>query len=163
MINHYGILGVGLSATMDEVKSAYRKRAREVHPDLSRSGSRDFHLVEAAYRLLRDPVRRAEYDRQLRVWLASVCKVLCEGCGVANQIPAIPAGFHARCGHCNGALPIDEAQRRATVRAAIGLQVAGFVEDVGSELAAMARDAAIEGLDRLRIRIGISKRTRRHS
>lgn len=162
MINHYGILGIGLSATADEVKSAYRRRAREVHPDLSRSGARDFQLVEAAYRLLRDPARRAEYDRQLRAWLASVGKMLCERCGVANQIPTIPEGFHARCGHCDTALPIDETSRRATVRTAIGIQVAGLVEDLGGEVMAMARDAALEGVDRLRARIGIPKRNRRH-
>lgn len=162
MINHYGILGIGFSATAEEVKSAYRKRAREVHPDLARSSARDFQLVEAAYRLLRDPVKRAEYDRQLRDWLASVGKVLCERCGVANQIPAIPAGFHARCGKCDALLPIDEAQRRATVRTAIGMQVARLVEDLGGEVLAIARDAAVEGLERLRTRIGIPKRNRRH-
>lgn len=162
MINHYGILGIGFSATAEEVKSAYRKRAREVHPDLARSSAREFQLVEAAYRLLRDPMKRAEYDRQLRAWLASVGKVLCEQCGVANQIPAIPTGFHARCGKCDGLLPIDEEQRRATVRTAIGMQVAGLVEDVGGEVLAMARDAAVEGLERLRTRIGIPKRNRRH-
>lgn len=163
MINHYGILGIGFSATAEDVKSAYRKRAREVHPDVNRSGSRGFQLVEAAYRLLRDPVRRAEYDRQLRAWLASVGKLLCQGCGVANQIPTIPVGFHARCGHCNATLPVDEVQRRASVRAAIGIQVAGLVEDVGEEMLAMARDAAVAGLNRLRMRIGIPKRNRRHS
>lgn len=163
MINHYGILGIGFSATADDVKSAYRKRAREVHPDLQRTGSRDFQLVETAYRLLRDPVKRAEYDRQLRAWLSSVGKVLCEGCGVANQIPAIPVGFHVNCGHCNAVLPIDEAQRRATLRAAIGHQVAGLLEDVGGEVVSMARDAAVEGLDRLRVRIGIHRRNRRRS
>lgn len=163
MINYYGILGIGFSASADDVKSAYRKKAREVHPDVNRSGRWDFQLAEMAYRVLRDPAKRAEYDSQLRGWLASVGKILCEACGVANQIPSIPAGFHARCGHCNEALPIDEAKRRTAVRLAIGHQVAGLVEDVGGEVLSMARDAAVEGLERLRSRIGIPKRNRRNS
>jgi curved DNA-binding protein CbpA len=163
MINHYGILSIGFSASADDVKSAYRKKAREVHPDAGHSGTRDFHLVEAAYRLLSEPKRRAEYDQQLRARLTSVGKVLCDVCGVANQIPTIPVGFHVRCGRCNQALPIDEARRRSAIRIAIGHQVAGLVEDAGGEVLSMARDAAVEGLDRLRNRIGIPKRNRRSS
>ena len=58
MTNHYAALGVGFGATPDEIRAAYRAKARETHPD--RGGSADtFGRVQAAYRLLRQPRERA--------------------------------------------------------------------------------------------------------
>jgi len=59
----YDALGVKPSATADELKSAYRKLAKETHPDTSQSESSErFHRISAAYEVLGDPMRRAEYD-----------------------------------------------------------------------------------------------------
>lgn len=52
---------------MAEIKSAYRRLARKVHPDVSNSAksSEDFALLAKAYEILSNPQERANYDRQL--------------------------------------------------------------------------------------------------
>jgi molecular chaperone DnaJ len=61
----YDILGVGRDASPDEIRRAYRKLARELHPDVSHDpGAGDrFKEVTGAYEILSDPDRRARYDR----------------------------------------------------------------------------------------------------
>jgi hypothetical protein len=68
-VTHYEVLGVGVHATADEIRQAYRRRARDHHPDAnpqdSAAGER-FRQVALAYQVLSDPVRRARYDASLR-------------------------------------------------------------------------------------------------
>jgi molecular chaperone DnaJ len=62
----YELLGVGRDASDDELKRAYRVKARQYHPDTNHAGSQDdehFKEVGLAYEVLRDPERRARYDR----------------------------------------------------------------------------------------------------
>jgi DnaJ-class molecular chaperone len=62
----YQILGVSRTATPDEVKRAYRRLAKEYHPDRNpgnKSAEQKFKEVQAAYEVLGDPQRRAQYDR----------------------------------------------------------------------------------------------------
>lgn len=63
--NYYMILGVGMNATPEEIKAAFRQRARELHPDKSGLNGGPFIEVQEAYTTLSDPERRRAYDRQL--------------------------------------------------------------------------------------------------
>ena len=62
----YGVLGVRRQASAEEIARAYRRAARATHPDSSGSGAgaERFQAVSDAYDLLRDPERRAGYDRR---------------------------------------------------------------------------------------------------
>jgi DnaJ-class molecular chaperone len=62
----YATLGVGRDASQDDIKRAYRKLAKELHPDLNPDKpavAERFKEVTAAYDILSDPERRARYDR----------------------------------------------------------------------------------------------------
>ncbi|WP_417233523.1 J domain-containing protein [Arthrobacter sp.] len=59
---HYEVLGVTRDATVAEVKAAYRRAARQTHPDQGGDAAQ-FRLVSLAYQTLVDPTARATYDR----------------------------------------------------------------------------------------------------
>ena len=61
---HYEVLGVARSATTAQVRAAYRAAARDHHPDAGGDADR-MRALNAAWRVLGDPARRAAYDRQL--------------------------------------------------------------------------------------------------
>src|SRR6516165_5533419 len=61
--NYYLILRLAPEATSDQIRSAYRRRALELHPDLTGFGSDQFLELQEAYDVLGDPVRRESYDR----------------------------------------------------------------------------------------------------
>lgn len=63
-MTHYEALGIPRSATADDVKRAFRERARSAHPDKGGNPA-DFRRIEEARAVLSDPTRRAVYDAAL--------------------------------------------------------------------------------------------------
>lgn len=65
--DHYTVLGVARNATVIEVRAAYRKLARENHPDANPSPDAEIAMrrINLAWEILRDVERRSQYDRLL--------------------------------------------------------------------------------------------------
>lgn len=66
-VDYYEVLGVQPSANLARIRSAYRRLARRLHPDLNPNDllvEERYRLVQHAYEVLADPDRRAEYDRR---------------------------------------------------------------------------------------------------
>jgi DnaJ-class molecular chaperone len=62
-VSYYEILGVPTGASESEIKAAYRRLAREFHPDSGRPGDVGrFREVQEAYETLSDPEKRRRYD-----------------------------------------------------------------------------------------------------
>ncbi len=72
--DYYKILGVGEKATTDEIKKAYRRLAKQHHPDANpdnKQAEEKFKEISEAYDVLRDPKKRQQYDQMRRFGMGS--------------------------------------------------------------------------------------------
>ncbi len=71
---YYEILGVPRNASLDEIKTAFRKLARQYHPDVSKEPDAEekFKEINEAYGVLSDPQKRARYDQYGRAGLGDM-------------------------------------------------------------------------------------------
>jgi curved DNA-binding protein len=70
-IDYYKILGIGKNASQEEIKKAYRKLARKLHPDLNpndKEAHKKFQQVNEANEVLSDPEKRKKYDQYGKDW-----------------------------------------------------------------------------------------------
>lgn len=85
----YSLLGVPRTATADQLKAAWRERARELHPDLHGGDptmAQRFAEANAAYEVLSDPERRRDYDR----FGADAASVFFDRATAAAPSPGVP-------------------------------------------------------------------------
>lgn len=170
MTNHYVALGLGFGATAEQIRAAYRCKARDAHPD--RQGDPEaFRRLREAYEALRRPEARAVYDRMFRAYLAENGAVLCPACGEGNRIP--PESI-LTCDTCGAELPQrartaadraaqvrDRLRDRATVLGdAAGDRLAAVGDRLVSELGDLLTDGMDKGIGAIRRRLGLDRRPR---
>src|SRR5450631_2520918 len=64
--DYYKILGISKTATEEDIKKAYRKLARKLHPDLNpndKEAGKKFQQINEANEVLSDPEKRKKYDQ----------------------------------------------------------------------------------------------------
>ncbi len=69
--NYYQILDISKDASLDEIKKAYRRLARQFHPDVNpgnKEAEEKFKDINEAYDILSDLEKRAQYDKFIRYW-----------------------------------------------------------------------------------------------
>ncbi len=88
-MSHYDTLGVAPDADQATIRSAYRRLARRHHPDSGSSDPAAMAAVNEAYRVLREPARRAKYDASLRSAVGST-----PGSGRAAGTSPSPPSYH---------------------------------------------------------------------
>jgi curved DNA-binding protein len=93
--DYYKTLGLSSSATPAEIKKAYRKLAREYHPDRKpgdKAAERRFKEINEAHEVLSDPAKREKYDRFGKDWEAYSRAGAGGGAGAGTSNPFGPGG-----------------------------------------------------------------------
>lgn len=74
--NFYQVLQVPTSASHKEIKAQYYKLCKKLHPDYMNSESSHFLTLNDAYQILKDPLKRSQYDFKLGIKAAGHVKCL---------------------------------------------------------------------------------------
>jgi curved DNA-binding protein CbpA len=109
--NHYKVLGVTPSASIEEIHKAYRKLAFRYHPDrnqLSPTANKIMEAINEAYDTLSDPIKRREYDLPLGYGTAvqkfktgSKVRVNARASPFNNHIGVVDQEPMTDCQHCD--------------------------------------------------------------
>lgn len=151
----YQILGVTRTATQDEIRRAYRRLAKEHHPDRNpgnKAAEQRFKEIQAAYDVVGDPERRTQYDRfgeggpapDVRTWTSSGHAPFGGGFDFGNgdDLSSIFEQFFSRA----GGTATRGRRRTAAPRRAPGADLEHAVELTFEEAArGCARDVRIAG------------------
>lgn len=154
MKNHYQVLGVLRSATPQEVKAAYRAKARESHPD--RGGQADrFAEIQAAYDTLGDERQRAEWESRFADWAAERKATPCGQCFAPLRTRK---GGRNTCPVCGFSVVTPPPSRLDRLRDDLIDKSADFLihvgDRVGQEIANATEQAVSRGLQALHSRLG---------
>ena len=96
--DYYEVLGIGRQAGQDEIRSSYRRLAKQFHPDVNKDGGAEdkFKEVSEAYAVLSDDQKRAAYDRYGHAGVSGANAPDFSGFGVEDIFESIFGGFGAR-------------------------------------------------------------------
>lgn len=140
-VDYYEILGVDRSATTEEIKKAFRKVARETHPDANPhdpTAEARFKQAAEAYEVLSDTKRRHRYDRGDTIDLSDLFA------GVGGLDDLIRSVF-GDSGLFGGRAYRPQRGRDILVRASVTLEEAAFGTEVDVEYSALSGCETCEG------------------
>lgn len=101
--NHYVVLGVPHTETLQGIQKAYRRLAKECHPDhTGEQGAERFQALHEAYEVLSDARRRKQYDEALRGRIHPVHAKAEPLCGEGQPLRRRPEPFAAQGPRSNG-------------------------------------------------------------
>jgi curved DNA-binding protein CbpA len=128
MVNFYQVLGLRRESGAEEIRGAYREKAKETHPDLGGDGAL-FLAVKEAYEILRAPKKRIEWESRYRAFWEGKGAVLCLLCFSATR----KGGCCRVCGEQSEAEPFGGL--RADLLAILGAAATEIGARVGDEIA----------------------------
>ena len=128
--DYYEILGIARQATVDEIRGAYRRLAKQVHPDVNKEPAAEdrFKEISEAYAVLSDEQKRAAYDRYGHAGLSGMGMPDFSGFGVEDIFESIFGGFGARSG------PRRSPRRGADLRYDLSLSFEEAITGVDKEV-----------------------------
>ncbi len=150
MADYYGTLGVRREADADEIKKAYRRLARELHPDVNPDPQTQerFKEITQAYEVLSDPEKRQMYDLGADPFAPSGAAAGAGGFGAGFPFSDImDAFFGGAAGGARGPRSRARRGRNATIRVELDLSECAFgtTRDLAVDTAVVCPTCSGEG------------------